>query len=133
MKVLDAMSPSALCLRSDATLAEAVTLMRQLDTAVVAVCEDGRLVGLVTERDVSERVRTAEGRGARLCVRDVLSPAGIAFVYDDEPLAAASQVMQRHQLPLLPVLNRDRRVVGTISAAELARANAVLPSEPSAP
>jgi CBS domain-containing protein len=100
--------------------------MRDLDVGSLPVCDNDRLAGIVTDRDIAVR-GVANGRDPeKTHVREVMTP-GIVYVFDDEDTQRAARVMEEHQIRRLPVLNRAKRLVGIISLGDIAvRASAVL-------
>jgi signal-transduction protein with cAMP-binding, CBS, and nucleotidyltransferase domain len=81
------------------------------------VIEDGRLIGVVTDRDMAVRGFTDNMSGANL-VRDVMS-FDAAHCLDEDDVGAAIDTMAELKIRRLPVLDRDQRLVGVIALAEL--------------
>ena len=103
------------------SIAEAARRMRDEDVGALPVGEDDRLVGMVTDRDIAVR-GVAEGKAPDDCaVRDVMSE-GIYWCFDDENAERAAELMAEHKVRRLPIVNRDKRLVGVVSLADLARA-----------
>jgi CBS domain-containing protein len=120
MKVHEVMTPEAHWVDPEVTLKEAALKMRQQNIGALPVGENDRLIGLVTDRDICCRA-VAEGRDPmRAKVRDVMSPK-ISYCFDDHDLGEAAQVMEEKQVRRLAVLNRNKRIVGVLSVADLAR------------
>jgi CBS domain-containing protein len=104
-----------------APILEAARRMRDEDVGALPVGEDDRLVGMVTDRDIAVR-GVAEGKAPDDCVvRDVMS-GGVYYCFDDEEVERAAEVMAEHKVRRLPIVNRDKRLVGVVSLADLARA-----------
>ena len=103
----------------DATIAEVARRMRDLDVGSLPVTDGNRLLGIVTDRDLSVRATAAAKDPNSTHVREVMSPE-IAWVFDDEPADAAARVMRERQIRRLPVLDRSDRLVGVVSLADLA-------------
>jgi CBS domain-containing protein len=103
----------------EATLQEAASKMREIDSGVMPVGENDRLVGMLTDRDITVRA-TADGKdpGATK-VHEVMTPE-VAYFFEDDDVRAAATKMERHQIRRLIVLNRDKRLVGIISLGDLA-------------
>ena len=119
MKVHEIMTAHARCVGPDNTLVEAAGLMRELDVGALPVCEDDRIAGIVTDRDIVLR-STADGRDPNsTAVRDVMSP-GVVHVTADQEVDEAARVMEERQVRRLPVLGRDRRLVGIVSLGDIA-------------
>lgn len=99
---------------------DAALKMRQDDVGALPVGENDRLVGMVTDRDITLRGVAGERPAEDVAVRDVMSE-GIFYCFEDEPLQRAGETMAQHQVHRLPVVNRDKRLVGMIALADLAR------------
>ena len=105
--------------RPDATLEEAARKMDALDAGPLPVCEGDRLVGMVTDRDITVRA-TAEGQAPTdVRVRDVMTPE-VIYCFEDALVGDAALLMQQKQVRRLVVLNRDKRLVGIASLGDLA-------------
>ena len=119
MKIREIMSSDVQCTKPDNTLTEAAGLMRQLDTGAVPVCDHDRLAGMLTDRDIAIRA-VADGRDPNATsVRDVMSP-GVVYVFEDQSVEDAAHLMEEKQIRRLPVLNRNKRMVGIVSLGDLA-------------
>ena len=117
--VRDVMSGQPDVIAPDAKVVEAARRMRDLDVGSLPVCDGQRLVGMITDRDISVRA-TAEGKDpSATAVREVMSPE-VAWVFEDEPATMASSVMRQRQIRRLPVLDRNDRLVGIVALADLA-------------
>jgi len=100
------------------TLREAASVMADADAGVLPVGDNDRLVGMLTDRDIAVR-GVAAGRGPDAKVRDVMS-AEVMYCYDDEQIEDVLENMGELQVRRLPVVNRDKRLVGIISLGDLA-------------
>ncbi len=119
MQVSQVMTRHVECTRPDATLQEAALRMKQLQVGPLPVCENDRLAGIVTDRDITIRA-TAEGLDPRTTlVREVMTPS-VIYCFDDQEVEEAAQLMKDLQVRRLAVLNRDKRLVGIISLGDLA-------------
>src|SRR6266567_6419755 len=118
-KVRDVMSRKVLVASPDDTVEKAATLMAQVNCGALPVGENDRLVGMVTDRDITLRA-VAKGNPPDHCtVREVMSP-DIKYVFEDEATEAAAESMSKLQVRRLPVLNRQKRLVGIVSLGDLA-------------
>ena len=123
MQVKDVMTRGAECVPSSATLQEAACKMKNLDVGPLPVCDNDRLVGMVTDRDITVRA-VAEGQDPKSArVRDVLTP-DVVYVFEDQDVFEATGLMEEHQIRRLVVLDRDKRLVGIVSLGDLAVKNA---------
>ncbi|MCB4824975.1 CBS domain-containing protein [Roseicella aerolata] len=118
-RVAEVMSREVRTASPEDTVQQATRLMRDEDTGVLPVGENDRLVGMVTDRDIALRL-VAEGKDpARTRVREVMTPE-VRYVFEDESLHRAVETMAEQQVRRLPVLNRDKRLVGIVSLGDLA-------------
>ena len=117
--VRDVMTRGVETIAPDATIAEAARRMRDLDVGSLPVCDGSRLLGIVTDRDLSVRATAAAKDPNSTRVREVMSPE-LAWVFEDEPADAAARVMRERQIRRLPVLDRSDRLVGVVALADLA-------------
>lgn len=119
-QVRDVMTSNPTTCEPTATLVDAAKVMAGEDVGPVPIVEGGKLVGLVTDRDIIIRA-VAEGRDVTsTTVRDVASK-DLVTVTADEDLDRALQLMADNQVRRIPVVEGDR-VVGIVSQADVARA-----------
>jgi CBS domain-containing protein len=120
MQVKDVMTKGAEVVRPDATLQEAANKMRSLDVGPLPVSDGDKLVGMLTDRDITVRA-TAEGLDPKQTrVREVMSKELITIV-EDQDVEEAAKLMQSKQIRRIPVLSRDKRLVGMLSLGDLAQ------------
>ena len=100
------------------TIRRAAQTMKEIGAGFLPVGENDRLVGVITDRDIAVR-GVAEGRLPDTPVREVMS-ADVHYVFADESVEDAAHRMGELQVRRLPVLNRDKRLVGIISATSRA-------------
>jgi len=100
------------------TLGQAASMMKALDSGVVPVGEGDRLVGMLTDRDIAIRA-VAVGKGPDTRVQEIMS-AEVKYCFDDEDVAHVAENMAELQIRRLPVVNRDKRLVGIVSLGDLA-------------
>ena len=117
MKVQEVMTSDVSYVTPDTSILEIARKMRDDDIGSVPVVENDRLVGMVTDRDIVIRV-LAEGRTQSGTARDAMSP-GILYCFDDESVEDVLDKMGDQQIRRLPVLNRDKRLVGVVSLGDL--------------
>jgi CBS domain-containing protein len=98
---------------------EVARTMKEIDAGLLPVGENDRLVGMITDRDIAVRA-VAEGRAPDTPVRDVMS-AEVHYIFADDSVEDAAQRMGELQVRRLPVLNRDKRLVGIISLGDVSR------------
>ena len=104
----------------ETTLREAAERMNALDVGVLPVCESERLVGVLTDRDITVRA-TADGLDPFATqVGEVMSRDELITCFEDDDVNAATQKMRNKRIRRLPILNRDRRLVGILSLGDVA-------------
>ena len=119
MQVKDVMTRGAEVVRPDATLQEAANKMKSLDIGPLPVCDGDKVIGMLTDRDITVRA-TAEGLDPKQTrVREVMSKELITCL-EDQDVKEAAELMQSKQIRRLPILNKDKRLVGMLSLGDLA-------------
>ena len=119
MKIAELMTADVEVVSPDDTLHTAAKMMADLNAGVLPVGENDRLVGMITDRDIAVRA-VARGLGPDTKIREVMSQE-VMYCFDDEELDDAAQNMGGIKVRRLPVLNRDKRLVGIISLSDLTR------------
>jgi len=118
MKIGNVMSRDVQLTSPDGRLRDAAALMKKIDAGVLPVAENDKLVGMITDRDIAIRA-VAEGKGPNTKVRDAMSYE-VKYCFEDEDVAHVAENMAELQVRRLPVMNRDKRLVGIVSLADLA-------------
>ena len=93
--------------------------MQSLDVGSLPVCENDRVVGMVTDRDMTVRTTAAGADPNDARVRDAMTP-GVHYVFEEQDVAEAARLMKEKQVRRLPVMSRDKRLVGIVSLGDLA-------------
>jgi CBS domain-containing protein len=114
----DLMSSDVKVIGPDMTIGEAAKQMRDGDFGMMPVGEDDRMIGTISDRDIAIRA-VAEGKDAGTKVRDVMSE-GIAWAYEDDSVEHAAKLMSERQVRRLPVVNREKRLVGIVALGDFA-------------
>ncbi|MET7479377.1 CBS domain-containing protein [Streptomyces sp. NPDC005648] len=118
--VREVMTPGAVAVRPDASLVEAARLMRAQDIGDVLVADGQRVVGVLTDRDITVRA-VAEGVDPQTAsARSVCTPDPLV-VSPDDPVEAAVALMRAHAVRRLPVVE-DGLPVGVVSLGDLSEA-----------
>ena len=120
----DLMSRDVKVIDPDMTIGEAAKKMRDGDYGMLPVGEDDQMIGTISDRDIAIRA-VAEGKDADTKVRDVMSE-GIAWVYEDESVEQAAMIMSERQVRRLPVVSRDKRLVGIVALGDIAVESSVI-------
>jgi CBS domain-containing protein len=102
----------------DQTIQDAAKMMSDVDAGVLPVGENDRLVGMITDRDIAVRA-VAQGKGPDTPVREVMT-ADVKYCFEDEDTDQVARNMGDQQVRRLPVVNRDKRLVGILSLGDLA-------------
>jgi CBS domain-containing protein len=103
----------------EASLYEAAEKMRHLDIRPFPVCDGERVVGMLTDRDITVRA-VAAGRDPRMTpVRDIMTP-DVVYGFEDQDVQDATRLMEQYQIRRLPVLNRSKQLVGMVALGDLA-------------
>lgn len=118
-KVSEVMTRGVRSLSPEDTLQFAAQAMDELAVGSVPVCDGHRLVGMVTDRDITVR-GTARGLPAeRTCLDEVMS-SDVQWCYEDQTVEEAARLMCQAQVRRLPVVDRDKRLVGMLSLGDVA-------------
>ena len=120
MQVQDVMTRGVAAVGQQTIVREAAMRMRQDNIGSIPIVEDGRLLGVLTDRDIAVRVVAEADANAEMPVRDVMSK-GAYTVHEDDDIGAAAELMARHQVRRLPVVDREEHLVGMVSLADLAQ------------
>jgi CBS domain-containing protein len=120
MKVKEVMSRGVECTRPEATLQGAAMKMRDLNIGTLPVCgEQNKLVGILTDRDITIRSVALGQNPANSRVREAMTPK-VIYCYEDDDAEDAARVLKDHQIRRLVVLDRRQQLVGIMSLGDLA-------------
>jgi CBS domain-containing protein len=117
MNIRDVMTLNPRTVTPDDTIQNAARIMRDEDTGAVPVVENGRPVGMVTDRDIVVR-SVADGGQVNRSVREIVT-TGVVCVTPDMSTREANELMSEHQVRRLPVVENDQ-LVGIVSLGDLA-------------
>jgi CBS domain-containing protein len=117
-QIKDLMSRDVKVINPDMTIRDAAQKMRDGDFGMMPVGEDDRMIGTISDRDIVIRA-IAEGLDSNTKVRDVMSD-GIAWTYEDDSVEKAVKIMSERQVRRLPVVDRDKRLVGIVALGDFA-------------
>jgi CBS domain-containing protein len=118
MKVSEAMTRDVRVAGPDETVQKAAQTMASLDAGVLPVGENDHLIGMITDRDIAIR-GIAKGKGPKAKVRDVMTE-DVKYCFDDQEVEEVTRNMADIQVRRLPVLNREKRLVGILSLGDIA-------------
>ena len=119
MKVREIMTRDVKIVSPTDDLQSAAQLMEKNDFGMVPVGENDRLVGMLSDRDITIRAVARGLAPDRAKVREVMT-TDVKYVYEDESVDDVSRNMSSLQVRRLPVLNREKRLVGIVSLGDLA-------------
>jgi CBS domain-containing protein len=119
MRAKDVMSAHLRTIPSTESIADAASLMAEIDVGVLPVVDDSRLVGIVTDRDIALR-SFAHGLHSGSPVFEVMS-RGVKCCREDDELDGVLEIMANEQVRRVPVLDADGAVAGIISISDAAR------------
>ena len=122
MQIKDVMSPQCEWIAPDATLEQAAQIMKKKDIGFLPVGENDKLIGAITDRDIVIRAISA-GANPSSQVRDVMSPQ-VKYCFDDQAVDEICQNLSDIKMRRLPVVNRDKRLVGVVTLGNLSQAQA---------
>lgn len=118
MRVSEAMTGQVRMVTPDQTLQDAAQLMNLADIGALPVGENDRLVGMITDRDIAIRA-VAAGKGPLTPVHDVMTDS-VKYCFEDEDIDHVARNMGDQQIRRLPVLNREKRLVGMLALGDIA-------------
>ena len=118
MRVSEAMTRDVRLIEPTQTIRDAARLMAEMDAGIMPVREGDRLVGMITDRDIAVRA-VAEGKGPDTPIREVMTE-DVKYCYEDDDTDDVARNMADIQVRRLPVLTRDKRLVGIISLGDMA-------------
>ncbi len=122
MQIKDVMTPQCDWIAPDASLEQAAKIMKDQDIGFIPVGENDKLIGAVTDRDIVTRAVSA-GANPSSQVRDIMSPQ-IKYCFEDQSVDEICQNMSEIKVRRLPVVNRDKRLVGVVSLGDLSQGKA---------
>lgn len=114
----DLMSRDVKVIDPEMTIREAAATMRDEGFGMMPVGENDRMIGTISDRDIAIRA-VAEGKDSSTKVRDVMSE-GVAWAFEDESVDEAVKIMSERQVRRLPVVDREKRLVGIVSLGDFA-------------
>ncbi|WP_261508725.1 CBS domain-containing protein [Burkholderia multivorans] len=117
-RVNEIMSQDVVRIAPTDSIRHAAELMARYDIGALPVCDNNRLVGMVTDRDLAVRAVSA-GKPPDTRVHEVAS-GPIEWCFDDDSLDEIQRYMADAQLRRLPVVDHDKRLVGMLSLADIA-------------
>ena len=121
MRVSEAMTRDVRIASPSETIRQAARMMAEIDAGVVPVGENDRLVGIITDRDIAVRA-VAGGKSPDTPIREVMS-SNVCYCFDDQEIGNVAANMANVKVRRLPVVSRDKRLVGILSLGDIAQAD----------
>ena len=118
MQIRDVMTTEVKTLTPDQSIREAAALMADIDSGALLVNDQDRLIAMITDRDIAIRA-VAKGLDCDTPIREVMSKT-IRYCFDDESVQDVAQNMAENEMRRMPVLNREKRLVGVVSLGNIA-------------
>jgi CBS domain-containing protein len=119
MEIREIMTRDVEVVAPNASLQTAAQRMKELNVGSLPVCDGERLLGMVTDRDITIRATAGGKNPTQTPVSDTMS-SGITYCFEDQPVNEVAQVMEEKQIRRLPILNRQKKLVGIVSLGDLA-------------
>jgi len=119
MRVSELMTRDVRIANPNESIQEAARMMADIDAGAIPVGDNDRLVGMLTDRDIAVRA-IAEGRGPDTRVGDVMT-RDVRYCFEDEDTEEVCRNLGDQQIRRIPVVSRDKRLVGILSLGDLAR------------
>jgi len=116
--IAEVMTTDVEVVRPEETLRDAARAMADLDVGSLPVCDGRRMIGMVTDRDITIR-GVAEGKGPDAPVRDVMTD-DVVWCTDTDSVDEVLQQMSDAQVRRIPVVDRDRQLVGIVALGDIA-------------
>jgi CBS domain-containing protein len=118
MKVKDVMHKGVSWVQPDTSLTAIAKIMKTEDIGAVPVGENDKLVGMVTDRDIICRGLGNGKKPEKLTAKDVMTK-GITYCRENEEVDDAIRIMESKQIRRLPVIDKDKRMVGMLSIGDI--------------
>jgi CBS domain-containing protein len=123
MRVSEAMTREVRVASPGQSIRDVAKIMDEINAGAMPVGDNDRLVGMITDRDIAIRA-VALGKGPDTPVREVMSNEQVLYCYDDEELEHVAKNMSQQQVRRLPVVDREKRLVGIVSLGNIAQSEA---------
>ena len=120
MKVREIMTSNVECLAPDASLKDIAQEMKSLDVGFIPVCENDRLVGTVTDRDIVIRA-VAEGMDINTCKARNIMSREIIYAFDDDNVKTVAEKMREQDVRRILILDKAKRLVGVVSIGDISK------------
>lgn len=119
-QIKDVMTPNMKWMSPDSPVSQIAQTMRDMDVGFMPLAENDRMIGMVTDRDITVRAIAAGKNPEDTPGRDIMTPKTY-YCYDDQDIEEVCNNMGEIQVRRLPVVNRDKRLVGIVSLGDLSQ------------
>jgi CBS domain-containing protein len=119
MQLHEIMTRDVETIRPESMLPEAARKMKELNVGSLPVCDNRRLVGIVTDRDITIRA-VADGRNPQETQVQAAMTPELIYCYEDQDVREAAHIMETQQIRRLPIVDRQHQLVGIIALGDLA-------------
>ena len=114
------MSTEVEVLNPEATLQQAAERMRRHDIGMLPVCDGTRILGMLTDRDITIRA-IAEGSDPKTTRASDVMTSDVCYCYEDDDVKMVAKTMSERQIRRMPVVDREKNLVGIVALADIAR------------
>ena len=121
MKVKSSMHKGVEWVPPDTPVKILANIMREQDIGAIPIGENDRVIGMVTDRDVTVRALANGTDVSALTAKDIMTN-GIVWCRDGDDVSHAANIMQSKQIRRLPVIDKNKRMVGILSLGDLSHA-----------
>ncbi|HYG86375.1 MAG TPA: CBS domain-containing protein [Azospirillum sp.] len=119
MQIRDIMTHDVQTVAPGDTIRRAAQMMDELNVGVLPVCDGSKLVGIVTDRDITVRA-TSAGLGPDSCKVSEVMTERPRYCYEDDSVIEVTRLMADRQIRRVPVVDRNDRLIGIVSLGDLA-------------
>ena len=119
MQLREIMTRDVHAVPPETSLRHAAQKMKSWDIGVLPVCQNDKLIGVITDRDIAVRAVARGQNPESCCVSDAMTP-DLIYCYEDEDVERAAKLMEEKQIRRLPVMDRSKHLVGIVSLGDLA-------------
>lgn len=123
MMIKDVMTANVGMASPATTVGEAARMMKEGDVGILPVADGDRLVGMISDRDIVVRAVANGKQAGETPVSEAMSDR-LLYCFEDQSLTDVASNMGENQVRRLPVLNRDKRLVGIVSLGDLSTSGA---------
>ena len=120
MKVREIMTTNVECLGPMTNAIELSHRMKTLDVGFLPICENDRLIGTVTDRDIVIR-GIAEGRDIKTCTAREIMTQEVFWCFEDDDVKDVTEKMSDKEVRRMLILNEDKRLVGVVSLGDISK------------